>query len=123
MSRTEFRESIDVPRPAAAIAMVATASLTLTVTGQLAPWAVALAVLGIGAAALLREAPRDWQHSGPLLNGSIGAIMVVSAWLFVRGELAVDRRPLEVRANRAQVGVPRLGGIEDDVEELRVALA
>ena len=89
MSRIEFRESIDLPRPAAAIAMVATASLTLTITGQLAPWAVVLAALGIAAAALLREAPRGWQHSGLVLNGSIGAIMIVSAWLFARGELAV----------------------------------
>jgi len=89
MSRTEFRESIDVPRPASAIAMVATASLTLAMTGQLAPWAVALAVLGIGAAALLRESPQGWQRSGLVLNGSIGAIMIASAWLFARGELAV----------------------------------
>jgi hypothetical protein len=89
MSRTAFRESIDVPRPASAIAMVATASLTLAMTGQLAPWAVALAVLGIGAAALLRESPQGWQRSGLVLNGSIGAIMIASSWLFARGELAV----------------------------------
>jgi len=89
VSRIEFRETLDLPRPAAAIAMVATASLTLTITGQLAPWAMVLAVLGIGAAALLREAPRGWQRSGLVLNGSIGAIMVVSGWLFARGELVV----------------------------------
>ena len=89
MSRVEFREFLELPRPAAAIAMVATASLTLTITGQLAPWAVVLAVVGIGAAALLREAPRGWQKNGLVLNGSIGAIMIVSAWLFARGELAV----------------------------------
>jgi transglutaminase-like putative cysteine protease len=69
--------------------MVATASLTLAITGQLATWTVALAGLGIGAAALLREAPRGWQRSGLVLNGSIGAIMIGSAWLFARGELAV----------------------------------
>jgi transglutaminase-like putative cysteine protease len=89
MSRSEFRESLDLPRPISAIAMVATASLTLAITGQLTGWAVVLAAVGIGAATLLRGAPRGWQHSGLVLNGSIGAIMTVSAWLFVRGELAV----------------------------------
>ena len=89
MSRTKFRESIDLPRPAAAIAMVATASATLAITGQVATWAVALAAVGIAAAALLREDPRGWQRSGLVLNGSIGTIMIASAWLFARGELAV----------------------------------
>jgi transglutaminase-like putative cysteine protease len=89
MSRAEFRESVDLPRPAAAIAMVATASTTLAITGQLGAWAVVLAALGIGGAALLREKPRRWQSNGPVLNGAIGAIMAASAWLFARGELAV----------------------------------
>ena len=89
MSRAKFRESVDLPRPAAATAMVATASTTLAITGQLEAWAVVLAAVGIGGSALLRESPRRWQRSGPVLNGSIGAIMAVSAWLFARGELAV----------------------------------
>jgi transglutaminase-like putative cysteine protease len=88
MSRRKFRESVDLPRPSAAIAMVATASVILAITGQLAIWAVALAAVGIGAAALLRKAPLGWQRSGPVLNGSLGAILVGSAWLFARGELA-----------------------------------
>ena len=79
MSRVEFRESIDLPRPAAALAMVATASLTLAITGQMAIWAVAFAAAGIGAATLLREAPRSWQRSGLVLNGSIAAIMLATA--------------------------------------------
>jgi transglutaminase-like putative cysteine protease len=89
MSRKRFRESIELPRPAAAIAMVATASLTLAITGQIAVWACALAALGVSSAALLRRSPQRWQHSAVLLNGSIAVIMMASGWLFIRGALAV----------------------------------
>ena len=89
MSRRKFRESVDLPRPVAAIAMVATASLMLAITEQLAVWAVALAAMGIGNAAWMRETPQGWQHSSRVLNGSLGAILAGSVWLFVRGELAV----------------------------------
>ena len=42
MSRREFRASVRDPRPTSAWAMVLVASTTLWITGQIAPWAMAI---------------------------------------------------------------------------------
>ena len=57
MSRREFRVSLDLPRPAAALVMGSAATATLAITEQVSPAALALAVLAIGGAAFWRGAP------------------------------------------------------------------
>jgi transglutaminase-like putative cysteine protease len=89
MSRREFRASLDVPRPAAALAMGAAATATLAITQQVSPLALGLAVLAIGVAALRRERPLGVQRNPWLLNAALGATAAVSLALWVRGALAL----------------------------------
>lgn len=69
--------------------MVALATATLAITGQVAPWALAIAGASLLAATALRERHRAWQRSPLLLNGALAACVAAGAVLFVRGELAV----------------------------------
>ena len=89
MSRREFRVSLDLPRPAAALVMGSAATATLAITGQVSPAALALAVLAIGGAAFWRERPLRWQRNPWLLNAALGAIAAASLALWVRGALAL----------------------------------
>jgi len=89
MSRREFRVPLDLPRPAAALAMGTAATATLAITGQVLPVALALAVLAIGASALFRERPLRLQRNAWVLNAALGAIVAVSLALWVRGALAL----------------------------------
>ena len=78
-----------MPRPRAAIAMVALGATTLAITGQVAAWALGLSVAAITAATLLQERPMAWQKSGALLNGGLCAALAAGLAMFVRGELAM----------------------------------
>ncbi len=89
MSRREFRVALDAPRPAAALVMGLAATSTLAVTGQVAPVVLGLAVVAIGAAALLREGPLGAQRNPWLLNAALGAIAAFSIALWVQGGLAI----------------------------------
>jgi len=89
MSRREFRVAQDCPRPPAAVVMVASATLTLAITGQVSLIALGVATLAIGLAALWREEPRSFQRSALLLNIALGVITAISVVLWMRGELAL----------------------------------
>ena len=89
MSRREFRATLEGPRAPAALAMVASATTTLAITGQMAPVALAVAALALGAAWLLRERPRAVQRSGLVLNAGLGLIAAAAVALWLRGALAV----------------------------------
>jgi transglutaminase-like putative cysteine protease len=89
VSRREFRISLDLPRPAAALVMGTAATATLAITRQISPVALVLAVLAIGVAALFRERPLAVQRNPWLLNAALGAIAAASIALWVRGALAL----------------------------------
>ena len=55
MSRSEFREPMRSPRPRSAVAMVAIATMTLAITDQLEPSALALTTLCIALTAWQKE--------------------------------------------------------------------
>jgi transglutaminase-like putative cysteine protease len=88
MTRRAFREPIASARPGAALAMVALATGTLAVTGQIDPWALAAATVALLVAARFREQPRGWQRSAWVLNGGLAAVVGLSVALWARGELA-----------------------------------
>jgi protein-glutamine gamma-glutamyltransferase len=89
VSRLEFRVAVEVPRPVAAYAMAAAATATLTVTGQVALPTLALGLLGIAGAALLRERPHALQRSPLLLNAGLGAAAAAGVALWIHGALAM----------------------------------
>lgn len=89
MSRLEFRLALDAPRPAAALGMVAAATATLAITGQLSPVVLGLAVVALGLAALWRQQPRRWQRNAWVLNGLLGVIAGAAVALWVQGALAL----------------------------------
>jgi transglutaminase-like putative cysteine protease len=84
MSRLEFRVAVDTPRPRAAVAMVALASATLAITGQIHTWALGVALLALGWAAARGLRPAPWQRERWLLNGALAACLaaaLVVGWL------------------------------------------
>ncbi len=89
MSRLEFREAVALPRPRSAVWMVALATATLAITGQLLPWALAIAVLALGFVALRGEVYAAWRASSWLLNSGLFGCVAVGAALWLRGELAL----------------------------------
>ena len=89
MSRREFRVPQDSPRPTAAFVMVAAATLTLAITGQVSPLALGSATLAIGFAALWRKRPQGFQRSAFVLNAALGVITALCVSLWLRGELAL----------------------------------
>jgi hypothetical protein len=82
MSRLEFRVAVEAPRPRSALAMAGLAGATLAITGQLAPWALALAATALAFAAARRGRPAAWQRQRWLLNlalaACVGAAVLVS---------------------------------------------
>lgn len=86
MSRLEFRSAVDLPRPRGAIAMVAAASATLAVTGQVAAWVVALQTAAIVAALALRRRPLAIQRSGLALNLGLAGAVAAGIAHHTRGE-------------------------------------
>ncbi|MDP6979066.1 MAG: DUF3488 and transglutaminase-like domain-containing protein [Myxococcota bacterium] len=86
MSRLQFRASVEDPRPVAAWVMVSVAIGTLSITGQLALWAVAASATAVLFSLLHRETPRPWQKSTWFLNPAVMSIALVSMTLAWRGE-------------------------------------
>ena len=76
MTRRAFRNAVEAPRPLGALAMVAAASATLDITGQIEPWGMAAQAACWGAALALRTRPRAWQRSALLLNAALAALVV-----------------------------------------------
>lgn len=89
MSRLEFRNSVVLPRPRSAVLMVALATATLAVTGQIAPFALGLATLVLGFVALRGEAYAHWRSNPWLLNAGLAACCTTAAALWLRGALAI----------------------------------
>ncbi|HEU4427268.1 MAG TPA: DUF3488 and transglutaminase-like domain-containing protein [Myxococcota bacterium] len=89
MSRLEFRVPLALPRPRSATLMAAIAAATLAITGQIAPWALALATLGLGAVALNGDSSAAWRRSALLLNAGLAACVAIAIALWVRGALAI----------------------------------
>ena len=89
MSRREFRVAQDTPRPASAVVMVGSATLTLAVTGQVSPFALGFATLAIGLAALWRDRPQPFQRSAVFLNLGLALITALCVSVWLRGELAL----------------------------------
>ncbi|MBW2723577.1 MAG: DUF3488 domain-containing protein [Deltaproteobacteria bacterium] len=85
MSRLKFRASVEDPRPLAAWVMVAMAGATLSITGQLAPWAIAVALCAGAYSLLHRLSPGGWQRSPLMLNVAILSISALSAMVALRG--------------------------------------
>jgi len=80
MTRLEFRVAVDSPRPRSALAMVALASATLAITGQLSPWPLLLAALALAWAVRRGARPAGWQRNRWLLNAALAGC-VVSAFV------------------------------------------
>lgn len=85
MSRLEFRSSLETPRPRSAVVLVALATASLAVSGQ-----VSGAVLGLQAAALAfaawpRRAPQGWQLRGFVLNAGLVAAALFALMEALRG--------------------------------------
>ena len=89
MSRLTFRSGVALPRPRAATLMVALATATLAVTGQLAPLALAAATLALGYVALRGEAPASWRSNPWLLNTGLALCLAIALALWLRGGLAI----------------------------------
>jgi len=89
VSRLEFREPLALPRPRAATLMAAIAALTLAITGQMEPFALALATLGIGYAALRGESHAGWRRNALVLNAGLAICVAAGIALWARGALAI----------------------------------
>jgi transglutaminase-like putative cysteine protease len=89
VSRLEFRTAVALPRPRAAVLMVALATGTLAITGQVAAPALALAALVLGFVGLAGEAYAPWRASPWLLNAGLAACVAVGGALWARGALVL----------------------------------
>jgi len=85
VSRGAFRSSVEAPRPASAWAMVAVASATLWITGQLDVWAMALQALAIVVSLARREQPHPWQKSPVALNVGMFGVVIGTVVVALRG--------------------------------------
>jgi protein-glutamine gamma-glutamyltransferase len=68
MSRRGFRVAVHEPRPVSAWVLVAVASITLAITGQLEPWALAATGAALAVSLWRRSAPFGWQTNDWILN-------------------------------------------------------
>ena len=89
MSRLGFRYAVALPRPRSAVAMVALATLTLAITGQIEPWVLVLSAGTLIFAARPGRPPAPWQHSAVFLNLGLAFTVGTGAVLWWRGELAI----------------------------------
>jgi transglutaminase-like putative cysteine protease len=89
VSRLEFREPIALPRPRAAVLMVALGTATLALSGQIAAAALAAAALALGYVAFRGEAHAAWRRSPWVLNGALLVCVALAAALWVRGALLI----------------------------------
>ena len=89
MSRLEFRVPVALPRPRSATLMVALATGTLAITGQVAPWALGIAALALGFVALRGEQHARWRTNAWLLNAGLAGCIAAASALWLRGALAI----------------------------------
>jgi transglutaminase-like putative cysteine protease len=89
MSRLAFREAVTSPRPRAATLMVALATATLAITGQVAPWALVVASGAIAWSGFRGERPAAWQKSRLLLNSALALCVATGLAIWLRGGLAI----------------------------------
>jgi len=89
VSRLEFRDPVALPRPRAAVSMVALATGTLAITGQIAPLALAAAALALGYVALRGERHARWRTSAWVLNTALLGCLALGIALWVRGALLI----------------------------------
>jgi protein-glutamine gamma-glutamyltransferase len=89
MTRLEFRVAVDSPRPRSALAMVGLATATLAITGQIAAWALLVAVLALAWAMHRGADPASWQRNRWLLNGALAGCVVAAVALDVLGEALI----------------------------------
>jgi transglutaminase-like putative cysteine protease len=85
VSRLTFRAPLETPRPRSAIVLVGLASITLAVSGQLAPVALPLQVAALGYATIMRRRPLAWQLRGAWLNAGLAACAAFSIAEAARG--------------------------------------
>jgi hypothetical protein len=88
VTRLEFRVAVDTPRPRAAFAMVALATATLAITGQLAHWALVLCV-GALIYGFLQPRPAAWQRNSWLLNALLALCAAAAAGMYVTGSVLI----------------------------------
>ena len=84
MNARRQRASVEDPRPASAWVMVLVATATLTITGQLAIWAIVAALMAIGFSFARRLTPLRHQRSPIVLNLGLGAILLLSSFVFLQ---------------------------------------
>lgn len=89
MSRLEFRTAVALPRPRAAVAMVALATATLAITGQIAPPALAVAAVVLGYVALRGDDHAPWRQNAWVLNALLVATLALASALWLRGALLI----------------------------------
>ncbi len=85
MSRLAFRGALETPRPRSALVLVALASLTLAITGQVPLLVLALQGAALTAAAVLRREPRAWQQRGSWLNAGLAGSALLALSELLRG--------------------------------------
>jgi protein-glutamine gamma-glutamyltransferase len=86
MSRRGFRVPVEDPRPTSAWLLVAVATVTLGITGQLAAWALCAAAAAISLSLWRRTRPFAWQTNPWVLNGLMIAITVGTTLVALSGE-------------------------------------
>jgi transglutaminase-like putative cysteine protease len=89
VTRLEFRVAVDSPRPRSALAMVGLASAALAITGQIQPWALAIAALALGWAIWRGARPAGWQRSRWLLNGTLAGCVGAALAVQLAGEALI----------------------------------
>jgi transglutaminase-like putative cysteine protease len=89
VSRLAFRAPVTSPRPRAAIAMVALATATLAVTGQVATPLLLAAAAAIAFVTLRRGRASPWQMDGRVLNAGLAGAVALGVWIYVEGALAM----------------------------------
>ncbi|MBM4384160.1 MAG: DUF3488 domain-containing protein [Deltaproteobacteria bacterium] len=89
MSRREFRVPVALPRPPAATAMVALATATLAISGQIASWALGGSALVLAYIALRGDPPARWRLNPWLLNAGLIACVSAGVALWGTGALPI----------------------------------
>ncbi len=112
MSRQEFREPTQSPRPRSAVVMVAVATLILAITEQVSPAALAVTAACIAFTAWQRDRRYAWQRNRLLLNAGLLACLGVAAMVLVErlavvalahfAVLAQGLQLLDARARRSE---------------------
>jgi transglutaminase-like putative cysteine protease len=86
VSRRESRVAVHEPRPASAWLLVAVATVTLAITGQVAPWALSATAAALGVSLWRRTNPLRWQTHPWVLNALMLAITVGTTVVALSGQ-------------------------------------